>query len=115
MRGLRLIWLALLVACGSALSSAKTDFNSGRVAEAKEKLVALEPDSRSWDGARRAEYVLYRGLVEHSLGDRDRAALWLREAKAIEDLHPKTLSEDDKIRLDLALDALGPSAPQGPR
>jgi len=100
----------LLLACSSALASAKSDFKGGRVADAKEKLVALEAESASWTGSRRAEYVLYRGLVHHSLGDRDAAARWLREAKAIEDEHPRTLSEDDRVRLNLALDAIGPSA-----
>ena len=99
----------LVLACGgaSAIRSAKSDFKSGRVADAKEKLVALEPESASWSGARRAEYVLYRGLVHHSLGDREAAARWLGEAKAIEEQHPHTLSEDDRVRMHLALDALG--------
>ncbi|MBX3205782.1 MAG: hypothetical protein KF764_11985 [Labilithrix sp.] len=108
------IGVALLVsfafACGGALAGAKSDFKGGRVAEAKDKLVAMEADSRSWTGTRRAEYVLYRGLVHHALGDRAAAAPWLREAKALEDEHPRTLSEDDRARLDLALDALGSGA-----
>ena len=99
--------LLLAVACGGGLASAKSDFKSGRLAEAKGTLVALEPESQSWTGAKRAEYLLYRGLVHHSLGDRETASRWLREAKAIEDAHPRTLSEDDRARLDLALDALG--------
>jgi hypothetical protein len=100
-----------LFACGGGLASAKSDFKGGRAAEAKEKLLALEPESRSWSGSKRAEYMLYRGLVHHSLGDREAAALWLREARLLEDKQPHTLSEDDRTRLDLALDALGSSAP----
>ena len=96
-----------LLACGGGLSSAKSDFKSGRVAEAKEKLVALEAESESWTGSRRAEYALYRGLVHHSLGDRDAAARWLGEASAIEEKQPHTLSDDDRVRMKLALDALG--------
>lgn len=96
-----------LAACGASLSSAKSDFKSGRVAEARDTLVVLEPETRSWSGAKRAEYILYRGLVHHSLGDREEAAHWLRQAKAIEAAHPRTFSEDDRVRLDLALDALG--------
>ena len=99
-----------LLACGGGLASAKSDFRSGRVSDAKNKLVALEPESQSWTGSRRAEYVLYRGLVHHSLGDRDAAARWLSEAKTIEDQHPHTLSEDDRVRMNLALDALGSGA-----
>lgn len=104
-----------LLACGGALAGAKSDFKSGRLAAAKEKLVALEPESRTWPESRRAEYALYRGLVHHSLGDRESAATWLREAKAIEDAHSRALSDDDRTRLELALDALGapPAAAPG--
>ena len=97
---------ALVVACGSSLGSAKSDYKRGRFAEAKDALVALEPESERWSGAQRAEYALYRGLVHHALGDRAAAGVWLREAKAIEDVHPHTLSGEDKARLDLALDSL---------
>ena len=98
--------LLLLLACGGSLSSVKGDYNKGRYADAKGKLEAMEPDSRNWTGQRRAEYVLYRGLVHHALGDRQAAGVWLREAKAIEDVHPHTLSGEDKARLDLALESL---------
>jgi hypothetical protein len=100
--------VSALVACGPSLSSAKSDFKSGRIAEAKETLLALEPRSRSWSDVERAEYVLYRGLVHHALGDRREAARWLEEARSIDHAHPKALSEDDRVRLKLALDALGP-------
>jgi hypothetical protein len=96
-----------LVACGGGLSGAKSDFKSGRLDEANDQLLALEAESRSWTGAKHADYVLYRGLVSHSLGDREAATVWLREAKAIEDSSPKTYSEDDRARLELAVDALG--------
>jgi hypothetical protein len=94
-------------ACSGTLTSAKSDFKGGRMAEAKEKLVSLEPEARGWTGPRRAEYTLYRGLVESSLGDREAALGWLKEARSIHRAEPKTLSEDDRTRLDLALDALG--------
>ena len=97
---------ALLVACGSSLGSAKSDFKRGRFAEAKDALIALEPESERWDGQKRAEYALYRGLVHHALGDRAAAGVWLREAKAIEDVHPHTLAGEDKARLEVALDSL---------
>jgi hypothetical protein len=95
-----------LVACGGGLSNAKSDFKKGRFAEAKTELEALEPESREWTGQKRAEYALYRGLVHNALGDRQAAGVWLREAKAIEDVHPHTLAGDDKARLDLALESL---------
>lgn len=109
MRLLGVLFVVLLCACGGSLASAKGDYQKGRFADAKAKLEALEPDSRTWSGQRRAEYVLYRGLVHLSLGDRQAAGVWLREAKAMEDVHPHTLAGEDKARLDVALESL--SAP----
>jgi hypothetical protein len=106
-RSLLVPLLVLVGACGGALSSAKSDFKGGRIDDAKDKLEALEPESRSWTGTKRADYVLYRGLVSHALGDRTAALTWLREAKAIDDAAPQTYSDDDRARLELALDALG--------
>lgn len=103
----------VLVACGGGLASAKSDFKRGRLPEAKEELVALEAESASWNGTKRAEYTLYRGLVHHGLGDRAAAGVWLREAKAIEDRSPGTFSEDDRARLKLALDAVGAESSDG--
>jgi hypothetical protein len=100
------VLLSAVVACGGGIGTAKGDYNKGRYADAKAKLEALEPDSQTWSGQRRAEYVLYRGLVHLALGDRQAAGVWLREAKAIEDVHPHTLAGEDKARLDLALDSL---------
>lgn len=108
--GAALALLVQLAACGGGLSAAKSDFKKGRLAEAKAALVAMEAESTSWRDARRAEYALYRGLVHHALGDRGAAALWLREAKAAEDAHPGTLSDDDRVRMSLALEALAPDA-----
>jgi hypothetical protein len=101
-----IVFLALLCACGGGLATAKGDYNKGRYADAKAKLEALESESQTWNGQRRAEYVLYRGLVHLALGDRQAAGVWLREAKAIEDVHPHTLAGEDKARLELALDSL---------
>jgi hypothetical protein len=104
-----------LAACGGGLGAAKSDFHKGRTAEAKERLLALEPESRTWSGKERAEYALYRGLVHHSLGDRAAADLWLREAKATEDANPGTLPAEDHVRLKLALESLAPDvAPPAP-
>jgi hypothetical protein len=96
--------------CGGAFGSAKSDFRKGRVAEAKEELVKLEPEARAWPNARRAEYALYRGLVHHSLGDRAAARPWLAQAKALDDAHPNALSADDRVRLGLALESLASEA-----
>lgn len=106
--------LLFVVACGTTLSRAKTDFRGGKFADAKDKLIAIEGDSVSYVGQERAEYVLYRGLVHHALGDRESAITWLREAKAIEAAHPRTLTDPDRARLDMVLESLGPAALQGP-
>jgi hypothetical protein len=109
------VLLFLLAACGGALSDAKSDFKKGRYAEAKEALVRVEPESTSWDDGKRAEYALYRGLTHNALGDRAAASTWLKQAKALEDAHPGTLSEDDQVRLRLGLEAVQPdSAPPSP-
>lgn len=97
----------LMAGCGPSLSGAKSDFKGGKVAEAKETLVALEAESRSWPPPKRAQYVLYRGLVHQALGDREEALRWLREAKTIVATHSGALSEDDRTRLEIALDTLG--------
>ncbi len=96
----------LLAACGGGVGNAKSAYRKGRLAEAKTELLALEEDSHGWSGPRRADYALVRGLVHHGLGDRAAAGLWLREAKAYDDVHPGTFDEDDRTRLRLALESL---------
>jgi len=109
MRALVLLLALLLTACGG-LAAAKSDYKAGRVPEAKERLLALEADSRGWGDGKRCEYALYRGLVHIELGDRATAAKWLHEAKKLEDASPGTLSEDDQTRLKVALESIEPSA-----
>jgi hypothetical protein len=99
-----------LVACGGALADAKSDFKKGRYAEAKETLVRAEPESKAWGEDKRAEYALYRGLTHNALGDRAAGSVWLAQAKALEDAHPGTLSEDDRVRLRLGLEAVQPES-----
>ena len=94
----------LLGACGGALTEGESQFKKGRYPEAKQTLASLERDSRSWNDARRAEYALYRGLTFEALGDRAQAGVWLREAKAIEDVRPGSLSREDGQRLKVGLD-----------
>ncbi|MCL2776410.1 MAG: hypothetical protein FWD73_00290 [Polyangiaceae bacterium] len=106
---------SLLLACGSGLAGAKADFNKGRYPEAQKELLALEPRAAHWSNSKRAEYALYRGLVHHALGDRASADVWLKEAKSIEDRKPHSLSVDDKVRLDLNLEATAhDAAPAAP-
>jgi len=93
----------VLAGCSVTLGGAEGDFKGGRLPEAKEKLLVLEARSEGWDEATRAEYALYRGLVHHALGDRAQAVVWLRQAKD----HADVLRDDDRPRLQLALDAIG--------
>ena len=111
MRALVVLALTVAVAaCSGGLGSAKADFHKGRIAEAKSELVLLEPSSRTWGREHRAEYALYRGLVHHSLGDRDAARVWLEQARGLDDAAPRVLSDDDRVRLKLALESL-PAVP----
>jgi hypothetical protein len=106
---IRVVALALILsslpACGSALARGESQFGKGRYPEAKQTFTQLEDDSRGWDDARRAEYALYRGLTHAALGDRAQAGVWLREAQAIEDAHPGSLSGEDGRRLAVGLEA----------
>jgi hypothetical protein len=101
--------LTCLTACSGALAQGKTEFKTGHYAEARETLLAAEPESRTWDDRHRAEYALYRGLVHAALGDRSGASVWLREAKAIEDAHPGALAADDMTRLQRGLEGADPA------
>jgi hypothetical protein len=97
--------VAVLGGCGGALSEGESQFGKGRYPEAKQTFAGLEVESRTWSDARRAEYALYRGLTHAALGDRAQAGVWLREAKAIEDGHPRTLSPENEQRLRIGLEA----------
>ncbi len=96
--------LLTLGGCGGALADGRAEFAKGRYPEAKQTFASLDYDSLRWDDAKRAEYALYRGLTEAALGDRPRAAVWLREAKAIDDARPGSLSPQDAHRLKLGLE-----------
>jgi hypothetical protein len=102
---------ALLLGCGGALAEGKSEFEKGRYAEAKQTFLAAEQDSKAWDDTRRAEYALFRGLTHAALGDRAAAAVWLREAKALEDARPGALSTEDLERLKLGLAEVDAAAP----
>jgi len=97
--------VATLAGCGGALADAESQFAKGHYPEAKQSLVSVEGPSRGWNDPRRAEYALYRGLTAGALGDRGQAARWLREARAIEDAHPGSLSEQDARRLHIGLES----------
>jgi hypothetical protein len=94
-----------LAACSGPLADAEAQFAKGQYPAAHQELVGLEAESRTWNDAGRAEYALYRGLTLISLGDRGRATVWLREAKAIDDRHPSSLPNEDARRLAVALES----------
>ena len=96
---------ASLIACGGALGEGRSQFDRGSYAEAKQTFAGAEADSRSWSDARRAEYALYRGLTLGALGDHAQAGVWLREARAIEDAHPGSLTPEEARRLHLGLES----------
>jgi hypothetical protein len=105
MRWLAVPWvLCATAACGGALAEGQSQFDKGSYPEAKQTFAAAESDSRSWNDAKRARYALYRGLTLGALGDRAQAGVWLREAKAIEDAHPGSLTPDEARRLHLGMD-----------
>lgn len=97
--------LLALAACGGPLGDAESLFKKGQYPAAHQALLGLEVESRSWHDADCAEYALYLGLTLGALGDRGRAAVWLREAKAVEDGHPGSLPYDDARRLAVAIEA----------
>ncbi len=96
--------LCLAAGCAGGLTRGIDQFDDGRYPEAKQTFASLEPESRSWDDARRARYALYRGLTYGALGDKARAATWLREARAVVLEHPDALPPEDRQRLKTGLD-----------
>jgi TolA-binding protein len=106
MRAIALVLVAgLLTGCAGPLADGESQFDRGRYPEAKQTFASLESESRRWSDDRRAAYALYRGLTLGALGDRAMAGVWLREAKAIEDTHPGSLSPEDARRLHLGLES----------
>lgn len=102
------LWSCLLAfslsACGGAFAEGKSEFDAGHYPHAKQLFASIEAESRGYDEPKRAEYALYRGLTLSALGDRAQAGAWLREAQAIEDTRPGTLSHEDALRLKAALE-----------
>jgi hypothetical protein len=92
-----------LSACAGPLADAEGLFDKGQYPAAKQALVELDADRRSWCAAERAEYALYRGLTLLALGNDGEARAWLGEAKAAEDARPGSLRYDDRRRLSVAL------------
>jgi hypothetical protein len=104
MRCLFLVAMAFgMVSCAGPLADAQSLFNKGQYPAAHQSLLALETASGSWSATDRATYALYRGLTLLALGDRGRAAMWLLEAKAVEDQRPGSLAGGDARRLGVAI------------
>src|ERR1700734_1109161 len=95
-RGLAVpLLLSSLAACGGPLAQGQSQFDRGSYPEAKQTFADAENDSRTWSDTERARYALYRGLTLGALGDLPQAGVWLREAKAIEDGHPGSLTGEE--------------------
>jgi hypothetical protein len=86
-----------------------TLYDHARYPEALESLREAERDLAAYDGAERARYALYRGLVHLALGDPRSTCRWLSEAKAAYDANPLIFDDDDAGRLASALAHLPPS------
>jgi hypothetical protein len=99
------LWVLGVGGCAGPLSEGKSEFVAGHYPHAKQIFASLETESREYDERDRASYALYRGLTLMAVGDRPQAAVWLREAKAIEDTRPGTLSDEDALRLKTALES----------
>jgi hypothetical protein len=95
----------LLTGCAGALARGESQFDNGSYPEAKQTFASLEAESRTWDDRQRAEYALYRGLTLAALGDRDHAGPWLRQARAINEAHPGSLSQENVQRLRVGLES----------
>lgn len=101
-------FLALLgLGCGSTLSNAVQDFESGRPAEAKSLLASLEPELVQLGRAERARYALYRGLTLLTLGDVRQADRWLTQAKLDNDQDLQLLSAAERGQLLAAWRTIG--------
>jgi len=100
-----LVGAVILSACGGAFSEGKSEFNAGHYPHAKQIFASIEGESRGYDERDRAEYALYRGMTLAAVGDHAQASVWLREAKAIDDTRPGTLSREDAFRLKTALES----------
>jgi hypothetical protein len=94
----------LFTGCAGALARGESQFDNGSYPEAKQTFASLEAESRIWDDRQRAEYALYRGLTLAALGDREHAGPWLRQARAIEEAHPGSLSPENVQRLRAGLE-----------
>ncbi len=96
--------------CAGPLARAEAQFADGMYPDAERSLRSLEAESRAWSDPSRAEYALYRGLTLLALGDRERGARWLREARAIDVAHPGSLRPADARRLETSLESAGDAA-----
>jgi hypothetical protein len=88
--------------CGGPLSDARTEFERGHYAAARQLLASMERTG-VWAVPERTGYALYRGLTCGALGDVPRARVWLSQARSLRDAHPDALSPDDDSRLRAAL------------
>ena len=99
--------LALLLGCGSALSSAIDEFEGGRLPEAARRFRSLETQQPAFARDDRLRYALYRGLTDLALGDAVSAERWLGEVKRTVDGEPFALNDSERGRLLAAWRSMG--------
>jgi hypothetical protein len=99
--------LLFSLGCGSALSSAIEDFESGRHPQASRRFRGLEAELPELSCDERLRYALYRGLTDLALGDAESADRWLSQVKRAVDLEPLSLSHAERGRLFAAWRSLG--------
>jgi len=66
----------------------------------------LEADADSLTPEERARYAYFRGMTNYRLGQRAEARYWLSLAQAGEQLHPSSLGEERRQRLEATLSEL---------
>lgn len=97
----------LAAACGANTNSqARGAFEAGNYAQAAE-ILARERSVHTKNPRARAEYELYSGLTHFALGDRDRAARHLQNARTLLEASPAIFSRAEQGRLLSAWRAAG--------
>jgi hypothetical protein len=98
---------ALLLGCGSPLSLAVHELETGRPDEADVRFRALEAEFSEFDGPERLRYALYRGLTHLALGDVREAERWIDFAKRAADRDVRAFSNAERGRLLAAWRTMG--------
>lgn len=101
---------ALLAACSSPLTEARTSFDEARYPDAVSEYSRLAAAVPSLSPTELFEYSLYRGLSHLALGDSAPAERWLTLAKRLMDSAPARFPVEQRHRLLVARRAMGHAA-----